>query len=279
MVKRATNRVPSSRDPWWREHQSSCGGIYTKIKEPEGYGQKKTAIKKGQSGGLSSVKRKGITFGSRSLKDMFEKRDEEKHKISSSGPNFVMSASTSTTAGPGNYTTGDELRLSAIGESVRSSSLIERRHKILEAAEKRERDAKGKGVKRKDVGDFSNDFILFSASQAKKPKLISSDKSYCFNIESHDVSDAHSLSKTQSALVSGRCNPRQCQVSSQHTHSMIDPVEGSSATSCGRMDLEVSDNKEVYNVPVRLCPICGRTDIPIATINLHITQCLEDGSE
>ncbi|XP_018929933.2 DNA-dependent metalloprotease SPRTN-like [Cyprinus carpio] len=38
-VKRAMNRPPSARDPWWAEHQKTCGGTYTKIKEPENYGK------------------------------------------------------------------------------------------------------------------------------------------------------------------------------------------------------------------------------------------------
>lgn len=38
-VKRAMNRPPSARDPWWAEHQRTCGGTYTKIKEPENYGK------------------------------------------------------------------------------------------------------------------------------------------------------------------------------------------------------------------------------------------------
>ncbi|XP_033932035.1 DNA-dependent metalloprotease SPRTN [Pseudochaenichthys georgianus] len=39
-VKRALNRAPSSQDPWWEEHRRTCGGTYTKVKEPEGYGKK-----------------------------------------------------------------------------------------------------------------------------------------------------------------------------------------------------------------------------------------------
>ncbi|KAG9474287.1 hypothetical protein GDO78_004540 [Eleutherodactylus coqui] len=38
-VKRAMNRAPSKLDPWWAEHQRSCGGTFIKVKEPE----KKTA--------------------------------------------------------------------------------------------------------------------------------------------------------------------------------------------------------------------------------------------
>ncbi|CAH1791068.1 unnamed protein product [Owenia fusiformis] len=41
-VRRAMNRAPSPRDPWWGQHQATCGGTYVKIKEPEGYGKKKT---------------------------------------------------------------------------------------------------------------------------------------------------------------------------------------------------------------------------------------------
>ncbi|XP_036916135.1 DNA-dependent metalloprotease SPRTN [Sturnira hondurensis] len=39
-VKRATNRAPSAHDYWWAEHQSTCGGTYVKIREPENYSKK-----------------------------------------------------------------------------------------------------------------------------------------------------------------------------------------------------------------------------------------------
>lgn len=44
-VKRAMNRAPSHLDPWWEDHRRSCGGTYTKVKEPEGYGKKKSGKK------------------------------------------------------------------------------------------------------------------------------------------------------------------------------------------------------------------------------------------
>ncbi|KAE8602089.1 hypothetical protein XENTR_v10013879 [Xenopus tropicalis] len=40
-VKRAMNRAPSSLDPWWADHQRTCGGEFVKIKEPENYSQKR----------------------------------------------------------------------------------------------------------------------------------------------------------------------------------------------------------------------------------------------
>ena len=34
------NRPPSSKDSWWAKHQETCGGTYTKIKEPDDYKKK-----------------------------------------------------------------------------------------------------------------------------------------------------------------------------------------------------------------------------------------------
>ncbi|NXS08173.1 SPRTN protein, partial [Neodrepanis coruscans] len=34
-VKRAMNRAPSAHDIWWDDHQRTCGGTFTKVKEPE----------------------------------------------------------------------------------------------------------------------------------------------------------------------------------------------------------------------------------------------------
>lgn len=41
MVRRASNRAPGKNDFWWANHQSSCGGTFIKIKEPENYKSKK----------------------------------------------------------------------------------------------------------------------------------------------------------------------------------------------------------------------------------------------
>ncbi|ETN87114.1 hypothetical protein NECAME_01273 [Necator americanus] len=40
-VKRSSNRAPGPNDLWWNSHKSSCNGTFQKIKEPEGYGQRK----------------------------------------------------------------------------------------------------------------------------------------------------------------------------------------------------------------------------------------------
>lgn len=66
-VKRAMNRAPSRLDPWWEDHQRTCGGTYTKVKEPEGYRKKtkketKTSEKKNVVNGKPSEIVKGDLF-------------------------------------------------------------------------------------------------------------------------------------------------------------------------------------------------------------------------
>ena len=46
------NRAPGPNDLWWKDHQRNCGGSFVKIKEPEGYGQKKI-----KAGGANKVGR------------------------------------------------------------------------------------------------------------------------------------------------------------------------------------------------------------------------------
>lgn len=40
-VKRTCNRAPGPNDLWWKDHKASCNGTFIKIKEPEGFGQRK----------------------------------------------------------------------------------------------------------------------------------------------------------------------------------------------------------------------------------------------
>ncbi|CAJ1077993.1 DNA-dependent metalloprotease SPRTN [Xyrichtys novacula] len=96
-VKRAMNRAPSSLDPWWGDHQRTCGGTYTKVKEPEGYGKKgkkdgKSLEKKGPGNGKPS----GITAGS-GLQDI-------RNIIPFSGKGFLLGGksqpSTSSSSSP-----------------------------------------------------------------------------------------------------------------------------------------------------------------------------------
>ena len=50
MVKRSMNRAPGHYDRWFGDHQANCGGTFTKVKEPEGFGQKKAKKDPKESG-------------------------------------------------------------------------------------------------------------------------------------------------------------------------------------------------------------------------------------
>ncbi|XP_014272132.1 DNA-dependent metalloprotease SPRTN isoform X2 [Halyomorpha halys] len=45
LVKRSMNRAPGPHDFWYAEHQSSCGGEFIKIKEPENFKARKSRVK------------------------------------------------------------------------------------------------------------------------------------------------------------------------------------------------------------------------------------------
>ena len=49
-VERAMNRAPSKNDPWFGQHMLTCGGTFEKIKEPEGYKDKRKTTKKQATG-------------------------------------------------------------------------------------------------------------------------------------------------------------------------------------------------------------------------------------
>ncbi|XP_061756933.1 DNA-dependent metalloprotease SPRTN [Nerophis ophidion] len=88
-VKRAMNRAPSSVDPWWGDHQRTCGGTYIKVKEPEGYGKNKSK-KEAKQDRKTPAKEKPSGFVSQDIRDI----------IPFSGNGFVLGGKLSTSSGP-----------------------------------------------------------------------------------------------------------------------------------------------------------------------------------
>ena len=75
-VKRPMNRAPGPNDRWWGQHQNTCGGSFIKVKEPEGYGQKK--------GKKKEVKPPPKPAG-KDIREMFGKGKENK-KVTKKSP-------------------------------------------------------------------------------------------------------------------------------------------------------------------------------------------------
>uniref|UniRef100_A0A1B6LLA3 Protein with SprT-like domain at the N terminus n=1 Tax=Graphocephala atropunctata TaxID=36148 RepID=A0A1B6LLA3_9HEMI len=72
MVKRARNRAPGPYDTWWGDHQAGCGGSFVKVREPEGYGDKK----KGRDGKGSKPKE------GKDIRNFFKKPGTAKGSVS-----------------------------------------------------------------------------------------------------------------------------------------------------------------------------------------------------
>lgn len=128
LVKRSMNRAPSPRDPWWSQHQKTCGGTYEKIKEPENYGKKKTT--KRSKGGDGKKPDKSMN-----IKDLFKKNEGAVSTKSESG---VSVSEVKPFEGTGHRLCDPEDRgVSSAGIDDRLSM----REKMLMAAEKRQHEA------------------------------------------------------------------------------------------------------------------------------------------
>lgn len=68
-VKRAMNRAPSAQDNWWARHQQTCGGTYTKVKEPEGYSNKKRKKGENENDETDSEEKKQKKNGSQDIRN------------------------------------------------------------------------------------------------------------------------------------------------------------------------------------------------------------------
>ena len=262
MVKRATNRAPSPRDFWWSEHQRTCGGTYTKVKEPEGYGEKKAVGRKegaGSGGGLSSAKGKDRATGCRDIKDMLTRQGGGEEKATLTGQNVPKSSTGSAIASKVDLFVGEGHRLSGSAPSAKPASLSERRQKLLAAAEKREESTQQRGLKRKATGTGCQDVRPFIISPAKRPRTTSQSDTDVIILE--NGSDTHKAHSTQSSVGT-----------TQGTGQDSSPSGGRRARS---PVINLVDEEEV-SAPVRMCPVCGLTDIPAAIINIHVAYCLDE---
>jgi len=281
IVKRAMNRAPSPKDYWWEKHQRMCGGTYIKIKEPEGYGESKSrkrdngaSVGKTDGGGD-----RGRDTGSRNIKDMFKKTMDD-----STGQQLPSTSRPSSSSDVRVF--GDSGHKLSNEDS--GSSLSTLRTKMLEAAEKRMQVNKQRGVagtKRKisssglskgnhDIRDFtsgSND----SRAGAKRPKLSSTDLGndcIILDLESSTSSQVASPSNTSPQSSAGESGSNNAIIDLSK-----DPHE-EHPTQCDT-DFILLDDSDEDTSGLKMCPVCGRTDIPAAIINAHVAFCLDEVTE
>ena len=270
------NRAPSPRDPWWRNHQLTCGGAYTKVKEPEGYG-KKAATKKTKVEGnkLHSSKdiQKMLTGGGEGGESVSKLRKGKSRSSIGGGKVFSGEGHTLATPPP--------------SRENEPNSKSERRQKLLEAVEKRRQLAQSKGIKRKSGGRSPGDlrdFYPTSESQSptgrKRPKL-ENPTSPSNGIVAASTSNLPSSSRDIPSSYLNSC-PGPSSMWQEASSGTAGEEEG---VVCGTDDtgdvVVIDDDSDGESgdggrVPLGMCPVCGRVDIPHDIINSHVACCLEE---
>lgn len=297
LVKRAMNRSPSPNDPWWEDHQKTCGGTYVKIKEPEGYKKGKPRKKndEGSSKGKdNSAGRKEKGGKSKNIKDMFKTSSDTDDKTGQSVSSDtkqgkpVPLASVKPFDGHG-YRLTDTVTINTDAESRYSQ-----REKMLAAAERRRKANEQRGVvgtKRKsvltspttslDIRKFVGPSTINLSSPPsptplpKKPRLtreISSD-SDCVILEA-ETSRVH-----QGEGAAASASVVRDKIPDSPERIDLSEVPGFSGNDDDDTGAIILDGEEEATTGFKTCPVCGLSNIPAAIINAHVSFCLDEDIE
>uniref|UniRef100_A0A671QLF2 DNA-dependent metalloprotease SPRTN n=1 Tax=Sinocyclocheilus anshuiensis TaxID=1608454 RepID=A0A671QLF2_9TELE len=273
-VKRAMNRPPSARDPWWAEHQRTCGGTYTKIKEPEDYG------KTGKSD---------------------KKKDKNPSDKTSKNPK------------PPSSTTGDLVNIPTLLSLFppvflkmlpATASIFYHLHKILMPIEANSFKRVSSGVsnvpRRKSVSN-TNAFINVNGSPVRIAKVNDlrgkqrsvRDLFQAIVLKSPERA-ANAAGSSKPATDASTANPAKSKKrsweehKSEHIFDYFQRTNDKSATSTVQQREEVEDtglpavrDQQANNPPIQItvhCPVC-HVKVPESTINEHLDSCLSYSTE
>ena len=313
------NRAPSPRDPWWSQHQQSCGGTYKKIKEPENYGKKKKTTKQSKDGNKKADK-------SMNIKDLFKKNEAGSTKPESGG---VSVSEVKPFEGTGHRLRDPKDRVSSAVIDDRLSV----REKMLQAAEKRQREAerhRNPAQKRpradqgrvsptdsntrlkkaktgsEDIRKYLYDTHTNSKPVAKKPKLDtdnqvivldSADSPKVQETPIESLSNFTSQSESESDVVidlsKEAAGPSSAVLVLDHTEtndSVSEVIDLDDTADYVETDDDDDDLVEIESgsgsprtptgdLDFKTCPVCGMSNIPKAIINTHIAYCFDAEEE
>eukprot|EP00731_Ephydatia_muelleri_P027277 Em0019g150a len=297
-VKRAMNRAPSPQDQWWAKHETSCGGKYIKVKEPEGYKKKKTsdASAASSTSRVTEGKIKAVGKKDSNIKDFFNNGSQrgDVGKVSEHSKSLSSSQAASSSQGHVLGSSGG-----AKAPPPRSPDSL--RNRLAAAAEKRLKEDAGRGrgdtatrkagraVKSGGTRSFSRGKQSHqqadTASGTSSPSCAVDD---CIVLDT--VTPIASLSTTcSSTVIDLEDSPASShRAASTRTSGSRDAAAGSRGTI---IDLEGSQSSSSHSAAtsshadwdsltpgLKMCPVCGRRDIPATIINTHITACLEEDS-
>lgn len=312
------NRAPSPRDPWWSQHQKTCGGTYEKIKEPENYGKKKNT--------KQSKDAKKRSDNSMNIKDMFKKSDASTTKAASGVP----VSDVKPFEGTGHRLTDPKDQISG---AAKIDDRVSMREKMLQAAEKRQREAekhRNPAQKRprtdqgrdssthsnshlikaktgsEDIRKYFSDTNTNSKSAAKRPKLdtdsqvIILDSADSPKLQEKSLSNPNSQSESESDVIidlseeaAGPSSAVLSDIVDLDHDEISDSVSEVIALDDDTTETDDDDDDDLVEVesgsdsPTRptedldfkTCPVCGMSNIPKAIINTHIAYCFDAEEE
>lgn len=301
-VKRAMNRAPSPQDHWWTKHETSCGGKYVKVKEPEGYKKKASnASSASSTSRVTKAKIKAVGKDS-DIKDFFNNGSQRSDvgKGSEHSKSLFSSQASSSQ--------GHILGSSGGAKATPPANPDSLRNRLAAAAEKRLKEASGRG--RGDTATCKTGHAIKSGGTRKlgsgkrlhqQTNTASGTSSSCtvddcivLNNDMPVDSTSTMYSGSRSTVIDLEDSPASSNRVASSRTSDIAPVSQAATGSCGTMiDLDDFQSTSTHSVAttrspaewddiltpgLKLCPVCGRMDIPAAIINTHITACLEEDS-
>uniref|UniRef100_H2MTA5 DNA-dependent metalloprotease SPRTN n=1 Tax=Oryzias latipes TaxID=8090 RepID=H2MTA5_ORYLA len=282
-VKRAMNRAPSSLDPWWEDHRRTCGGTYTKIKEPDGYG------KKGKKDGKKSLGTKNPCMHRENMQTPHRKEDI-RNIIPFSGKGILLggnSQNSPSSSAPPNAATAFTKTPLSIPVSSPQKLLTPTSPVNTLGSPKTQRpfiNSSGKNPPVRSVGN-TKAFININGSPVKIPKVrISSGDQGADGKKQKSIQELFKNSTlrnsdSQSAKPENKATDRLSTSSSitekpknrgvsEGTRSLPDSIRASGATS-----ERPGSSSASSSILMVSCPVC-QAKVQEPKINQHLDSCL-----
>ncbi|XP_004712229.1 DNA-dependent metalloprotease SPRTN isoform X1 [Echinops telfairi] len=298
-VKRSVNRAPSAHDYWWAEHQSTCGGTYIKIKEPENYSKK----------GKGKIKPEEHLVSAANSKDK-PSRGETQLLIPFTGKGYVL-GETSSSLSPRKFITShainktqDLLSQDSSVNALRQNSKIEAKFeqnslskkplvptvlnnhhqnvlsnyfpRVSVANQKAFRSVNGSPTKSLPVGNiYKNSFSSGSQRRATSPKVSSRNplkvmESTSLTASQNDDGSDDKFPNKRPRLEDRTVFDRFFIKKEQIQGGNDSKGNSHSTTSAQNSSSSSGQNKMVH------CPVCQK-EVLESKINEHLDCCLESG--
>ena len=248
VVKRAMNRPPSNKDSWWSKHQETCGGTYTKIKEPDDF------KKKGKTKGEGSQTPQGKNTD---IKKLLEKKsnntDSSGKKSNNTDSSTLKRSFQETEAG----FSGSGHILGGIKQEDLSRQFSRPSEAAAFAAQKRHSQQTNKSSNKRMKGSSKGKECYKEIAQnsvKETGKCSASPSKTSVSTASKDIRDLFS---------------KGTKCSKKTGHYITDNVPCSSSSIISQEDEDVVDL-----TGDNACPICGFTSLNADLLSTHINECL-----